>query len=73
MNYEDHFLLLPSWSCINGRKQMDECKEKCFTLLMVLFGEGHFPFILQVEPLNAPSNQVLPAWLHGCPQLTSIQ
>lgn len=39
----------------------------------MFLGEGHLPVILQVKPLNATPDQVLPARLHGRTQLTGVQ
>lgn len=43
------------------------------TFLLMLFRKGHLPVVLQVESLDAPSDQVLPAWLHGGSQQTGVQ
>lgn len=43
------------------------------TVLLVLLGEGHLAVVLQVEPLDAAPDQILPARLHGRPQLAGVQ
>lgn len=43
------------------------------TILHVFLGEGDLAFILQVKPLNAPPDQVLPARLHGGTEQTGVK
>lgn len=43
------------------------------TILLVFLSKGHLAIVLQVKPLNAPPDQVLPARLHGRTQQTGVQ
>lgn len=43
------------------------------TILLVFLSEGHLAIVLQVKPLNAPPDQVLPAWFHGRTKQTGVQ
>lgn len=43
------------------------------TVLLVFLSKGHLAIVLQVKPLNAPPDQVLPAWFHGRTEQTGVQ
>lgn len=43
------------------------------TILHVFLGEGDLAFVLQVKPLNAPPDQILPARLHGRTEQTGVK
>lgn len=58
---------------LSRNRLQGELRLVLLTVLLVFLGEGHLPVVLQVKPLNAPPDQVLPARLHGRTEQTGVQ
>lgn len=58
---------------INLIKESDLERVHWLTILLVFLSKGHLAVVLQVKPLNAPPDQVLPAGFHGRTQQTGVQ